>query len=230
MIFLPGTDKQFQHLSSKTDFGEKKILIIGGGCEDIVKKFNHQNPGSIDIIVDDENNLVEYRLRLKGDKNIKITFMDFTTTDFPDDYFDFAYAQGSISRNDRNMITDEVFRVLKNDGIYSVGEMVKLKEDAPVFIKDIWNAAKLSPLFINDVENFYTRNGFRLMESVDISSTLKEFYQSAEAKIKSTEIDEMFSSEDKKLLKKFKHEVNAFIKLGGDKVTGFVSLILRKAV
>ncbi len=156
--------------------------------------------------------------------------MDFTTTDFPDDYFDFAYAQGSISRKDRNMITDEVFRVLKNDGIYSVGEIVKLRQETPAFMKDIWDKGDLSPIYINDIENFYTQNNFNLIESADISSTLKEFYKSAEKKIQTSGKDDIFSSEDKKLFKRFKHEVNAFNKLGGDKVMGFVSLILGKAV
>ncbi len=230
MIFLPGTDKQLQHLSLKTDFEGKKILLIGGGCEEIAKKFAQQNSDLINIIVDDENNLVEYRLNLKGDKKIRIAFMNFASTDFPDENFDLVYAQGSVSRDDREIVVNEVSRVLKKDGIYSVGEIVKLKKDAPVFMKDIWKSGNLSPIFIDEVEEFYKQNNFDPIDRVDLSSTLKDFYHSADRRISTAEKDEMFSSDDKKLLKKFKHEVNAFNKLGGDKVMGFVSLILRKAV
>jgi ubiquinone/menaquinone biosynthesis C-methylase UbiE len=230
MIFLPGTDKQLQHLSSKTDFEGKKILLIGGGCEEIIKTISQQKPDSFGVIVDDENSLIEYRLKLKKDNKIKIAFMDFAATDFPDENFDLVYVQGTVSRDDRNIIANEVFRILKNNGIYSVGEIVKLKKDAPVFMKDIWETGNISPIFIDDLENFYKQNNFDLINSEDISATLKDFYFSAEKRIKNAEKDDLFSSEDKKLLKRFKHEVNAFNKLGGDKVMGFVSLILRKTV
>ena len=230
MIFLPGTDKQLQHLSSKTGFESKNILVIGGGCEEIIKRISLQNPDSINVIVDDENSLIEYRLKLKKDNKIKIAFMDFASTDFPDENFDLVYAQGSVSRDDKNSITNEVFRILKKSGIYSIGEIVKLKKDTPTFMKDIWDAGNLSPIFIDELENFYKQNKFEVVDYVNISSTLKDFYLSAEKKINGTGKDEIYSAEDKKLLKKFKHEVNAFNKLGGDKVMGFVSLILRKTV
>ena len=182
------------------------------------------------MIVDDESNLIEYRLKLKGNNKIKITFMDFALTDFPDVNFDLVYAQGSVSRDDRNSIANEVFRILKKDGVYSVGEIVKLKKVAPAFMKDIWNSGDLSPIFIDELENFYKQNKFDIVDSTNLSSTLKDFYFSANNRIRKAETDEMFSSDDKKLLKKFKHEVNAFNKLGGDKIMGFVSLILRKSV
>ena len=156
--------------------------------------------------------------------------MDFASTDFPDENFDLVYAQGSVSRDDKNSISNEVFRILKKSGIYSIGEIVKLKKDTPAFMKDIWDAGNLSPVFIDELENFYKQNKFEVVDYVNISSTLKDFYLSAEKKINGTGKDEIYSAEDKKLLKKFKHEVNAFNKLGGDKVMGFVSLILRKTV
>ncbi len=229
MIFLPGTDKQIQHLTSKIELKGKKILLIGGGCEEIVKIISQQNPDSIYVIVDDESNLIEYRLKLKGDKKIKITFMDYAATDFHDETFELVYAQSSVSRDDRNSIANEVFRILRKDGVYSVGEIVKLKKDAPAFMKDIWNSGDLSPIFIDELENFYKQNKFDIVDSVNLNSTLRDFYSSADKKIKIAVEDEMFSLDDKKLLKKFKHEVNAFNKLGGDKIMGYVSLILRKA-
>ncbi len=229
-IFLPGTDKQFQQLSSKIHFEGKKILVLGSGCEEIAMTMSRQNPHSINIIVDDENSLIGYRFKLKNDNRVNITFMEFAITDFPDKNFDLIYAQGSVSRSDRKIITDEIYRILKIEGIYSVGEIVKLRKESPAFMKDIWNAGNLSPLFKGDIEDFYKQNKFDPIDFADLSFTLKDFYISAERRIQRAEKEELFGAEDKKLLKKFMHEVNAFNKLGGNKFMGFISLILRKTV
>ncbi len=60
--------------------------------------------------------------------------MDFSITDFNDAVFDIVYAQASISSKMRNKIIKEIKRILKPEGILSVGEITSLKSSPPIFV------------------------------------------------------------------------------------------------
>ena len=228
-IFLPGAGQQFKHLKENINLKEKRVLIIGSNSEHVGMMFLQEDAASVNIIVDDHDSLINSRFLLKGG-NIPVRLMEYDNTDFNNSEFDLVYSQGGISSRFRNKIIKEIKRILKPDGILSAGEIVSLQLPVPKFIKEVWEADSISPLQLNTIDNFYTERGFALIAKKDLSASLKEFYKSSKNLLMKhiVELSESERSYYKKLIKKINHETDVYLKHGGEKHIGFVSLILRK--
>jgi ubiquinone/menaquinone biosynthesis C-methylase UbiE len=228
-VFLPGTEKQFSHLLKNVDLTGKTILIIGHGSEDIAGvMLNHSE--DISIILNEQNTLVSSRYRLKDEKRVKVKMMDYMNTDYAEDQFDLVYAQASITVTERNKIVKEIKRILKPEGIFSVGEIVSPREDVPAFVTDMWKSSGLSPLSGSQIKNYYKGKNFELISEEDLTDTLREYYKRGKELIR-TKIKFLSDEEaafNQKLINRMKHETNVYLKLGGDKYIGFKSLIMRK--
>lgn len=229
-IYLPGTDKQMISFLNHADLQDKKILITGGGTEEIAQVFAADGARTI-IIVEDHDNLMLLRNLLSDVKSISVRMMEFENTDFRDGSFDFVYAQASLSSSKRNKIIKEVKRILKPGGIFCVGEIVILSNgDVPQFVNDIWEQSGIVPLAENKISDYYKERSFELIYEKDLSDTLKDFYSLSSSRLKEniSDLSEREVSYYKKLLKQISHESNAYLRLGGDKYIGFKILILRR--
>ena len=228
-IFLPGAGQQFKHLKENINLKEKRVLIIGSNSEQVGMMFLREDAASANIIVDDHDSLMNSRFILK-DESIPVRLMEYDNTDFNNSYFDLVYSQGGISSRFRNKIIKEIKRILKLGGILSAGEIVSLQIPVPEFIKDIWEADSIYPMQLETINNYYTERGFELIAEKDLSASLKEFYNSSKNLLMKhiVELSESEKSYYKKLIKKINHEADAYLKLGGEKYIGFVSLVLRK--
>ena len=228
-IFLPGAGQQFKHLKENINLKEKRVLIIGSNSEQVGMMFLREDAASANIIVDDHDSLMNSRFILK-DESIPVRLMEYDNTDFNNSYFDLVYSQGGISSRFRNKIIKEIKRILKPGGILSAGEIVSLQIPVPEFIKDIWEADSIYPMQLETINNYYTERGFELIAEKDLSASLKEFYNSSKNLLMKhiVELSESEKSYYKKLIKKINHEADAYLKLGGEKYIGFVSLVLRK--
>ena len=156
-----------------------------------------------------------------------IKMMDFEQTDFDENTFDLVYAQASISIERRNKIVKEIKRILKSDGILSVGEIIKLKEFVPQFVQDIFNMSDLDPLYVDNLEKFYTDRNFIIVDKQDYSETLKEYYSLNLEKLRETigELSEKEKSYYKKIINQLSHQSKVFLRQGGDEFIGFYALI-----
>ena len=230
-IFLPGSVYQFLMFARKCEIKDKAVLVVGAGSEEISNFFLKYEAGSVIQIVEDEETLLSSRLYLKEEKSISVRMMDFDNTDFGGDKFDIVYAQASISNTRRNKIAKEINRILKPGGIFCVGEIAQLEKNAPIFVKELWDASNVSPLLAIELNGYYKNKGFEIIYEDDLSSTLKDFYiTSQQMLIKNIEkLSEREKSFHKKFLKKIKHESNAYLKLGADRYMGFKNLIMKKA-
>ena len=166
-------------------------------------------------------------MNLKENDSIKIKMMDYAHTDFEDKHFDLIYAQASISVPGRKNILKEMKRILSDEGLLSVSEIVSLKEPVAGFIKDIWERSGLEPFASSTIIKFYKSKGFEAISEEDLSDTLRDFYEKVRFSVSKTSKDE--KEQDKKYFSQMKHESHAYLKLGGDKFIGFKSLIVRKA-
>lgn len=231
-IYLPGGLYQFKHLKTKSTLTGKNILIIGSNSERIGIKFFKGGCDTLNIIVDDNDSLLNSRLILKDFSSVRIRMMDYDSSDFQNDQFDIVFAQASISSPERNKIIKEIKRILKPEGILCIGEITLLKSDSPQFMNDIWEINNISPLSHDKISEYYAKKGFELVDELDLSDRLTEFYSmSKELQLK--EKKKMAESEIstlKKLLNRLSHESNAYLKLGGKNYMGFKSLILRKVL
>ena len=229
-IFLPGGDRQFAHLKSNVNIAKSNVLIIGSNTNQLAKIFVAEGAATVSIIVDDHDSLIQLRYLLQNDKNISLKLMGYTKTDFEDLSFNLVFAQASVSSKNRNKIIKEIRRILRPGGYLNAGEIVSLKDNTPVFIKNIWDAGNIDPLNIKDINNYYESRGFETVSVKDLSAQLQEYYILSKNLLDMTSsLSNEEKSYHKKMLKRISHESNAYLKLGGNKFIGFISVILRKA-
>jgi len=225
-ILLPGGDSQLRYTTGNVEINGKRILILGSGSGNIAIELLKNNAASIELIVEDYESLIISQLSLENISKITPKLMDFELTDFAKDTFDIVYAQASISNTRRNKIIKEVKRILKNDGVLLVGEIIKLEKDIPQFVRDIFEQSDLDPLFIDDLKNYYYSRGFEIQDVVDYTKTLKEYYSSNLGKLKFSvsELTENEKSYYKKLINQISHQSKAYLKQGADKYIGFYTV------
>jgi len=208
---------------------QKDVLIIGSNSEKIAQMFADAEANIVSIIVDDYDSLLKSRFILKDDKRITIRLMNYSATDFVADKFDIVFAQGSVSTPSRNKIVKEIKRIAKQDGIISIGELTSIKKEPPAFITDIWESGNVIPVFAEVLESFYLQRKFEIINTLNLSDTLKEFYTNSKS-ILYEGINSLSDNEKsyyKKILKRMSHESNAYLKLGASEYMGFTSIILK---
>ena len=229
-LFLPGTGRQIKILTENLDVSGMQVLVIGGGSEEAAAVFKKSGADKIIIIVDENDSLLTSRLILGNNPDIKVRMMEYDNTDFGDSKFDLVYAQGSVSDKRRNKIVKEVKRILRPEGYFCVGEIINLLPEVPAFVKDVWDVSGISPLDAVNAVEFYTGKNFTVCGAFDLSSTLKEFYNTGKRLLQDVlpELKDNEKSYYKKLLKRIGHESNVYLKLGGERYMGFKMLILRK--
>lgn len=225
-IQLPGGVNQFQHLLNQEIHDGDRALIIGPQCESIAKALLSYFT-NVYVITDDYDSLMQTRMKLKDEDKVKIKMMDYAHTDFDDNYYALIYAQGSVSIPGRKNILKEIKRILTEDGIISIGEIVSLKEPVAGFVKDIWERSAMEPIASSAIKKFYESKGFEVISEQDYSDTLKDFYE--EIRLEFLKAGKEEKELDKKYFSRIKHESHAYLKLGGDKYIGFKSLIMRKS-
>ena len=230
-IFLPGGFKQFRILKSKYVIAEKSVLVIGSGSEKIALKMLEAGAACVSFIVNDYESLMSARFVLSNKSKVSAKMMNYDNTDFSDNEFDLIYAQASISSTNRNKIIKEVKRILKASGTLCTGEITAREKDYPPFVRDIFESSDVSPLLHESCENYFIERNFEMMYSEDLSSSLKNFYETVKQSLKDVinELSEKEKSYYKKLLNKISHESNAYLKLGADRHIGFKMIILKKS-
>lgn len=223
-IFLPGTDKQIALLYDITDTTDKSVLIIGTGTEKIAEIFHQQKASEVYIITDDEESLIQSRIILPTEmENIFVRLMDYYNTDFRSEKFDIVFSQGSTGTKKRTKIIKEIKRILKPNGLMCIGEITSKTENPPAFVTNLWKDAGLFPLQENNFSKFFSSHAFEVKLEKDLSNTLKDFYSSVLNIVKSEtkNISQSELKSYKNILKRIKHEANAYLNLGGDKFIGY---------
>ena len=229
-ILLPGLDEQLSFLRKNTAIQINQALVIGSGSEKIAKQLSRIYSCEVDLIVENYESLLNSKIILGETEKIKPFLMNFEITDFDSSHFDLIYAQGSVSLTNRNKIIKEIKRILKPGGLLCVGEIVSLKKEIPSFIKNIFDSSNLLPLFVDDLEKYYAARKFKVVSQQNLSETFREYYLQSAALLKGIEnaLTDQEKSYYKKLLNKVSHESNVYLKLGGNKYIGFISLLLEK--
>jgi ubiquinone/menaquinone biosynthesis C-methylase UbiE len=229
-IFLPGLDNQIRFVKRNLELKDKRVLILGGGSEEIVKLFAEETGRETELIVESYNSLLNSRLLLGENTNIKIRLMDFEVTDFDNAEFDLIYTQGAVSNSRRNKIVKEIKRILKPNGFYCVGEVITLNKKVPSFVENIFNATDLVPLFVNDIADYYGERKFKIIAEKDLTFTLGEYYSKSLNKLKKSveNMEQKEKSYYKKLINMISHEAKAYLNEGADEYVGFYALILQK--
>jgi len=229
-FLLPGLDKQINFLRKNLTSEISSALVIGSASEIPAEIISNKFNCKIEVIVEDYESLLNSRLILSSVPNVNVRLMSFEATDFKENSFDLVYAQASVSSLNRNKVVKEIKRILKPDGFFCVGEVVTLKKNVPQFVQDIFDASNLLPLFVDNLEKYYSERKFILIGRIGLTNTLNEYFLLNKDLLSTSKenLTEREKSYYKKLLNKINHESNAYLKLGADKYIGFISLLLRK--
>lgn len=232
LILLPGLDKQFRFLLSKISLENKRSLVIGSGSEVVAKQIFLFSQEKVDLIVDNYDALINSRLSIGKNDFIGCSIMDYHATDFANDSFDLIYAQSSISTELHKKILKEIYRILKPDGLLCAGELVKHSNEIPKFVEDILNSSELFVLTMDKLISQYLSLGFLLIDKIDLSDSFFRYFELARQK--ALEVKNLLSKRElsfhKKLLTRFSHEANSFLKHGGDKYIRFHAFLFQKGV
>lgn len=225
-IHLPGGNSQLNYALENIDFIEKTILVIGAGSELAAKLFLNNGASKVELIVEDYDSLLNSKILLDQMESINPKMMDFEITDFNENTFDIVYAQASISGSKRNRIIKEIKRVIKNDGILIVGEIIKLEKLVPQFVQDMFSDSDLDPLLTDDIKNYYFQHGWDVQEIIDHSARLNEYYSTNLERLNKSlkELSDNEKSYYKKLINQISHQSKAYLKQGADKYIGFYTV------
>lgn len=229
-ILLPGLDQQIKMLLISVDVKDKSILLVGGESVPVALKLKEAGAGRVELIVEDYESFINSSLLLDENSDLTIKIMDFANTDFEKNSFDLVYAQGSLSSVDRKAIVKEMKGLLKTGGLLCNGEIVKLEDENPTFVDDIFDNSGIDPLTVSDLKNYYVERNFTITYEKNLSYTLREYYSST-LNILETAVDDLTENEKsyyKKLIKQIKHESDAYVRLGAKKHIGFYLLIMEK--
>jgi len=219
-----------EHLESKIEIPSKVVLVIGTGSEEIAVYLKARGAASVKIIVSDYESVMNSRMILPKKTEIRVSMMEFEHTDFSTGSFDLVYAQASVSSYNRNKIIKEIMRILKPGGIFCVGENTCLKSPAPVFIQEMWDAGDILPLESNKVTAYYEERKFKIIDEINLSGKLTDYYQKNHTllKAKLLTLTDSEKSYYKIILNRLSHESNVYLKHGGNDYIGFTSIIMRK--
>lgn len=228
IILLPGLEKQLSFLRNRLNLNGTKVLIMGPGTSEIVKQML-PDVNEVEIIVEEYESMLSIKMQLYDKVDIPVKIMDFERTDYSNNSFDIVFAQASVSDARRNKIVKEVKRLTKQEGYFCVGEIVKFVKDTPNFINDLFEYSNLSPLLNSKLEEYYEFRKWEIIDKVDLSATLKKFYNENLVLLKEyiKKLSPQEKSYYKKILNQISHESNVYLKLRGDKYFGFRSLILK---
>ncbi len=228
-VFLPGLDKQLTFLKSRLELSELQVLVMGSGTAIIANQILKMG-NNVEVIVEDYDSLMNAKLEFNSSEEVNIKLMDFERTDYVMEKFDLVYVQGSISDIRRKKIIKEIKRITKPNGYLCVGEVVNLAENSPIFVKKLFEFSKLEPLYQEQLIPYYEERNFELIDSIDLSFTLREYY-SINTKMLNERVKSLSSNEKsyyKRILNQISHESNAYLKLGANKFIGFHALLLKK--
>jgi SAM-dependent methyltransferase len=229
MIYPPGLKKQYEFLISKLELSGLKILVLGSSSYSIAKLLSLKSNNTVDIVVEDYESLLATQLESGKNSVLNVKLMDFEKTDYLENTFDLVYSQGSISDKRRSKIVKEIKRILKPNGYLCVGEIIKLEDKIPNFVNEIYDLSNLDPLFANNLNSFYEERSFEIIDSANLSHTLREYY-SLTLKLLKDNIKFLAPNEKayyKTILNKINHESNVYLKLGGNRFMGLQTLVLK---
>ncbi|MCP5063875.1 MAG: class I SAM-dependent methyltransferase, partial [Ignavibacteriae bacterium] len=204
--------------------------VVGSGSVQVAQALQGKSAKSVEIIVEDYDSLMNSKLSLTEVDSIQIKLMDFERTDYDNETFDLVFAQGSISNYRRNKTVKELKRILKSESYFCVGEVIKLQNEVPIYVDEIFENSDINPMLRDELKKYYSDRNLELIDQLDISFTLNEYYSTNEKMLRKKIVDlsDNEKSYYKKLVNKISHESKAYLRHGADKFIGFEALLLKK--
>lgn len=149
--------------------------------------------------------------------------------DFPAGSFDYVVCEGMLNVYPKSKLFRQIKKMLRGDGYLLAMEACWKQVSAPTSVRNVWEE-RSSPIPMFARWNDLMMNDGLVLESIeDISIELDSFYAQFRSPIHSIiQQNEGLSKMYKKLVTKYKHEIDVYLHHGGKKWMGYCALVARK--
>ncbi len=162
-------------------------------------------------------------------KNVQFRTMPALALRFDDASFNVVFLNGILNIYPKNKLLKEAGRLLKPGGMLAIADSYWLTEKVPHYARLAWESTRNKIFQKAELEILLAECGFQVKEFSDRSRELRTFYLQFKNDAKSiTQSGFEGIKHLKSVVKKYKHEIDVYTKLGGDEHLGYFLLSATK--
>ena len=163
-------------------------------------------------------------------KRCSFRYMSPLTMDFDAQSFDIVVLEGIFSSYPASRALKQARRVLKPDGVIMISDSFWKMESMPPYVHDVWEAEERRIFTEHQLGHLFEAAELELAFFEIRRNALDSFYQQFTSEIKSiTKADFEGMKHQKSLVKHYKHEIDVYLKHGGEKYMGYFTAMLTAA-
>jgi SAM-dependent methyltransferase len=223
--------KMISALPARVRSEESSLLLAGCGYGEAGFHAEKYFPGSL-IAVDEDSEGIFYAKMVAGQRpKTRVSFrtMPPLALRFDDASFDVVFLNGILNVYPKSKLLKEARRILKDDGVLAIADSYWLSDEVPGFAREAWEGLRNRVFTRTGLEELLNRCAFHLQTAEDRSGELRSFYLQFKDEAKAmTQGGFEGRKHLKSLIKRYKHEIDVYTKLGGHKVMGYILLTAAK--
>ncbi|NOY05131.1 MAG: class I SAM-dependent methyltransferase [Chlorobi bacterium] len=165
--------------------------------------------------------------KLKG--SVKFRFMDLDALDLAPESFSAVISEGNQARIPLPRLVDLAQSLLRSDGLLYLLDAVWLRRPVPTYVKDVWETVERPIHTLEESCDIVREHGLEVLTAADETQALAAFYSGhLDAVREAGRRPEYSSGEMKKILLKYKHEVDVYTRHQGKKWMGYGVIVAEK--
>lgn len=221
--------RAMQHLSASSPENASLLLM---GC-----RYGENLIGLIDAFkgsltgIEEDSEAVFFAkmasMQLGLGKRCSFRYMSPLTMDFDAESFDIIAMEGVFSSYPAAKALKEAKRILRPGGAIILSDSFWKEESMPPYVHDVWEAEERRVFTENQLGDLFADAGLQLTYFEVRRSALNAFYQQFMTELKSiTKGGFEGMKHQKSLIKHYKHEIDVYLKQGGEKYMGYFTAIV----
>ncbi len=163
-------------------------------------------------------------------KRCSFRYMSPLTMDFDAQSFDIIVLEGIFSSYPAARALKDARRVLKPGGVIMISDSFWKLESMPSYVHDVWEAEERRIFTEHQLGDLFEEAELELAFFEIRRNALNSFYEQFTTEIKSiTKADFEGMKHQKSLVKHYKHEIDVYLKHGGEKYMGYFTAMVTAA-
>ncbi|GEM_PF-1161213 len=220
--------------TKKTDSGESGPRWLVLGCREGTTAIALASEYAVSVLgVDDDAEALmaarffQQQARLKG--SVQYRFMELDALDLPEHSFSAIISEGNQARIPLPRLVDLARSLLQNDGLLYLLDAVWLQRPVPTYVKDVWETVERPVHTLEEACEIVSGHGLKVRVTADETRALAAFYSGHIDAVRAAgKRPEYSSGEMKKILLKYKHEVDVYTRHKGKKWMGYGVIVAEK--
>lgn len=185
-------------------------------------------PGSVTSIDEDTEGVFHTRLQAAAVKagRLRAQVMSPLTLGFEDATFDMVIMEGVLSSYPARKALAEALRVLKPGGSIGIADCAWLATPVPTFARDVWESTRRRVPALDEIPALLQDADMTQQILKDESRVLAPFYRQFSGDVRQIAGSAFKDMKHlKSQVKQYKHEIDVYLKLGGDRYMGYFSAL-----